>query len=570
MRSAILLSLLVATSSYAREPLDRFRPVAPVPLTTEAAAKPAEEKTTPADVPADDAGIGIMLRGIVLVSALPQVSPGGAPSTDGVSVEGLPLIDNDDFRAQLAPFLGKPISMGLVQTISAETLRYYAKHDRPVVSITSPEQDVTNGVVQFVITEARVGEIRVVGNEHFKSSLFTTRLAPGDPILMSRLEGDAAFYGRNPFRSVIAELTPGATLGETDITLRVQDEFPLHVFTGYDNSGVESTGENRLFTGLNYGNLFGLGQEVSYQFTSSDDFEQLLAHSGVWTIPLPWKNSLEFSGVYAESKPQMADGFNLTGESWQVGARYLIPLPKIDRLQHEISIGYDFKFTNNNLQFGGVQIFDTPVEISQFGLGYRASLPDQWGNTSLSLNGYWSPGDMSGDNNDRSFNATRVGSDSQYVYGTLGLDRVTRLPYDFTLASSAYGQLSDGNLQGTEQFLLGGYSTVRGYDELVTSGDRGFLIRNEVYTPSMSLLNLLGVKQCNDILQFLAFHDIGVAEVADALPGEGKNIELQSAGLGLRWQIQKNLAIRFDYGWQLEDVGLPDSSRAHLGVTASY
>lgn len=570
MRSAILLSLLLTSQSFAREPLDRFRPVAPVPLTTEAATKPAEAKTTPADVPADDAGIGIMLRGIVLVSALPQVSPGGAPATDGVSVEGLPLIDNDDFRAQLAPFLGKPISMDLVQTISAEALRYYAKHDRPVVFITSPEQDVTNGVVQFVVTEARVGQIRVAGNEHFKSSLFKTRLAPGDPILMSRLEGDAAFYGRNPFRYVIAELAPGEETGETDITLRVRDEFPLRVYTGYDDSGVESTGENRLFTGLNYGNLFGLGQEISYQFTSSDDFDQLLAHSAAWMIPLPWMNLLEFSGVYAESRPEMADGFDLTGESWQVGTRYIIPLPKIDRLKHEVAIGYDFKFTNNNLQFGGVEIFDTPVEISQFSLSYSASLPDKFGQTALDLSGFWSPGEMSGDNTDRSFEATRIGSDSEYFYGTIGMDRVTRLPLDFTLTSFANVQFSGGNLQGTEQFLLGGYSTVRGYDELVASGDSGFLIRNEIYTPALSLLQLIGAKKSTDILQFLAFHDFGVAEVADPLPGEGKNVELQSVGAGLRWQIEKNLAIRFDYGWQLEDLGLADSSRAHLGVTATF
>ena len=111
---------------------------------------------------------------------------------------------------------------------------------------------------------------------------------------------------------------------------------------------------------------------------------------------------------------------------------------------------------------------------------------------------------------------------------------------------------------------------MRGYDEFAVAADRGFLLRNEIYTPAFSLLQLAGLKSVNDQLQFLAFYDFGVAELADPLPGEGKNIELQSAGLGLRWQIATNASIRFDYGWQLEDIGLPDSSRAHVGVTVSY
>ena len=568
MRLALLSAILICSQAIAQENLDRFRPRAPVPLVPKAESDRDQAVTS---VPQSGEGdSGIPLRGLLFVDDISDIKSDGTSSIDGVTSLGVPFLNREDFSIQLGKYLNQPISLDLVDLIAAEVALYYKDHNRPVVNVVTPEQDITNGVVQFLVTEARIGEIKVAGNQHFKSSLFNTRLDPGGPILMSTLEADTAFYGRNPFRSVTAELAPGDEFGESDITLMVKDEFPLRIYAGYDNSGVESTGENRLFTGLNYGNLFGLGQEVSYQFSSSDDFEQLLAHSAVWTIPLSWMHLLEFSGVYAESNPELGNGFDLTGESWQLGSRYIIPLRKLGRIEHEVAIGYDFKFTNNNLLFGGLQVFDTPVEVSQFSLGYLAAMPDQWGRTTLSANGFWSPGGMGSHNNDVDFNAVRLGSDSDYVYATLGLDRITRLPYDFTLATSANGQISEGNLQGTEQFLLGGYSTVRGYDELVASGDRGFGLRNEIYTPAISLLQLAGLKSVNDQLQFLAFHDFGVAEIADPLPGEGKNIELQSAGLGLRWQIEKNASIRFDYGWQLEDIGLADSSRAHLGVTVSY
>ena len=41
-------------------------------------------------------------------------------------------------------------------------------------------------------------------------------------------------------------------------------------------------------------------------------------------------------------------------------------------------------------------------------------------------------------------------------------------------------------------------------------------------------------------------------------------------GLGLRWQVRDNLSVRFDYGWQLHDIGLREHSRANIGVTASF
>lgn len=569
MKLAIALPFLISVSALALEPLDRLKPRQPTPLSDKKEPKPAEAK--PGELPpAPRAEAYLKLRGLIFVGSQPQIRVKGAPVTDGVVVEGIPLIGNNGFTQRMQKYIGQPVSLDLVNAIAADTARYYKEHDRPVVSVIAPEQDVTNGVVQLLVMEARVGEVRVAGNRWFKESLFKTRAKPGGPIIMSRLEADAAFYERNPFRSVSAELSPGKNPGETDITLRVQDKFPLRAFLGYENSGVESTGENRFFAGVNYGNLFGLGQELSYQFTAGDDFERMLAHSGAWTIPLPWKHVLQFSGVYSESHPTIGDGFDMDGESWQVGARYTIPLPNWGRLKHELALGYDFKFTNNNLLFGGLRVFETPVEISQFSLAYNASLKDRWGGTSLGLTGYWSPGGMSSHNNDEDFEEARVNSSAEYFYGVLNLDRVTRLPWGMSWMFSGKGQLANGNLQATEQFLLGGQSTVRGYDEMVAAGDQGLLLRNEIYSPSFSLAKMVGIRQAQDQFQVLAFFDYGLASIKDPLVDEDRSIDLSGYGVGVRWQIRNNLSAHFDYGWQLQDIGLPENSRAHVGVTISY
>ena len=568
MKTFLLLSLL-ATTALALEPLDRFKPKEPTPLAKEQEPK-ADKSTKPSTAPAPgNAAITLKLRGVIFVGSKVQLRTGGVAAMDGVSVEGVPMLNSSSFTQRVQPFLGQQVSLDLVNAIAAETAKFYKEHDHPVVSVVAPQQDVTNGVVQLLVTEARIGEVRVLGNKHFKSSLFTTRAKPGGAIIMSDLEADAAFYGRNPFRSVAAEMSPGKNSGETDITLRVTDKFPLRVFAGYDNSGVKSTDENRLFAGINYGNFLGLGHELSYQFSTSPDFEKLAAHSASWTMPLPWKHIFQISGTYSESKPEISEGFDMSGTSWQLGARYTVPLPDLGKYKHEVTLGYDFKYTDNNLQFGGQQVFDTPIDISQFSLAYSASLPDKIGRTALSLTGYWSPGGMGSNNTDEAFDAARKDSKADYFYAALSLDRITKLPFGCSWSLSAKGQLANGNLQATEQFLLGGQSTVRGYPELVAAGDQGVLVRNEIYSPSFSLSKLIGFKQSHDEFQLLAFYDYGYAEVKHPLEGEDKSTELQSYGVGARWQIKQNLSAHFDYGWQIDRLG-KDHSRAHVGVTMSY
>ncbi len=571
MRLSILpIFLLCASLTAAQEKLlERFSPKA---VPTPAGATTVGAATQPVTPPPDDPRATLKARGIVFVSALPQLRSGGMSAFDGVRIESVALLDNDAFRARIAPYLGKPVSMLLVQAISQETINFYTEHDRPVMRVTAPEQDVTSGVLQFLVTEGHVGGVHVEGNRWFKSSLFTTRLLPGDPIFKSRLDADVAWLNRNPFRKVNAELAPGTESGTTDITFRVQDKLPLRVYAGYEDSGVVSTGEHRLFSGFNWGNVFGLGHQMGYQFTTSTEGPDVLqAHSLNYSIALPWRHEVTLLGTYALSKPDLGELFELEGETWQTSARYLIPLPSINKYEHELTLGYDFKSSDNNLQFGGLEVFDTPVEVSQFSLGYSGSLPDKLGKTTVSLGGYWSPGGMSSHNDDESFDAARAGSESEYFYATLGLDRITRLPLGLTWSLGAKGQIADGNLQATEQFLLGGNATVRGYDELIVSGDSGILVRNEIYTPPFSVGKLVGASKLNDRLQFLAFHDYGYAEVTETLKGEEGSASLQSAGLGLRWQIRNNVSIRFDYGWQLEVLGFgEDDGRAHMGVLVSF
>lgn len=536
------------------------------------------------------------LRGIVVVDSKERVRRAGAKGLAGIRIENLKVPARAEFEARLSRYLHQPLSLASLNQMQRDVIAFYREHDRPVVTVLAPEQDITSGVLQLIVIEARAGRVSAEGNRWFRSETLESqlRLHEGDEISGSRMTADLDRLNNNPFRHVELVYRPGAAVGTTDIVLKTRDRLPLRVYASYEDTGNDLTGNDRWSVGFNWGNAFGLDHQFGYQFTTSSDFEALRAHSINYIAPLPWGHTLSFLAAYAQSDVTLFSNgvrFDLGGENSQISLRYSIPLPAIGPFTHTLGAGFDFKRSNNDLLFGGTRVFDTATDIFQFNFGYDASLRDSLGATKATGSITISPGDLSNGNSDSAFAQSRAFAKSSYIYGRIGLERVTRLPFNFSLATKALWQWSNGNLLGSEQLGVGGYSSVRGYEEYEARGDSGWLFSVEVRTPPVSLFALLHHPKpvnadpkdgpatpdhswatVNDQLQLLAFSDYGIARLHTTLPAERREVDLASIGLGLRYNISPWLSLRFDYGWQLTDSGLNDrfNSRGHVGVTVSY
>jgi hemolysin activation/secretion protein len=191
----------------------------------------------------------------------------------------------------------------------------------------------------------------------------------------------------------------------------------------------------------------------------------------------------------------------------------------------------------------------------------------------VGFQGFLSPGDLTDENDDADFNTQHTGAEANYYYGRLTFERVTRLPWNMSWIVRGGGQLASGNLIPSEQLGVGGYNTVRGYDEREANGDRGLVASTELRSPAYTVFGRFPKWRVSDQLQFLAFTDYGIAESVHLQPGESSS-HLWSVGGGLRYTINRYLTFRFDYGVQLRDSEAPVpsdyGSRAHIGVIASY
>ncbi|MHC4605955.1 MAG: POTRA domain-containing protein, partial [Planctomycetota bacterium] len=220
-----------------------------------------------AQEPPDDEKVLVgSLKGVRLVPRQEDVLP--QADVEGIRSEGMDLLDTNDFRQRLEPFLGRPVSMRSIRDMTDAVRLYFRDRDRPVVTVAVPQQDITNGVLQFVVVEAKVGEVSVEGNEWFSASRIRrhVRLDSGDVILLSRLLDDIGYINRNPFRRVTPVFSPGQEPGTTDLLLRTEDRLPIRAFSGFENSGNETVGENLYLAGFNWGGSIGPEHHASYQF----------------------------------------------------------------------------------------------------------------------------------------------------------------------------------------------------------------------------------------------------------------------------------------------------------------
>jgi hemolysin activation/secretion protein len=531
-------------------------------------------------VRAREAVITAELKGLVFVEAESQIKGAGAPGLSGV-VASSDLLRKPEFAERMRKYFGKPVTLGGLDEITREVIAFFREQGFPVVNVVVPQQTVKDGVIQILAIEARVGRVKVEGARWFRPLNLRgeVRLQEGDKIDTGQLEDDVAWLNTNPFRTVDLVFEPGEAEGTTDLVVQTKDRLPLRVYTTFDDYGIDLTGKNRQSLGFNAGNIFSLDHQAGFQYTTSwkDVFNSMNAYSGSYTIPFPWRHNLTIYGSYVTSDGTASDGItSLVGESWQTSGRYNINLPSVGPLSHSLYAGVDFKSSTN-----GVAIFNTvfsapgnaPFNIFQLTAGYNASVRDDWGITSGEAGVYYSPGNVSGWNTTQQFNQVVTNSCASYVYGRFNFNRTFLLPYNFTFSGNFNGQISSSPLMPSEQYGIGGYNTVRGYDERSANGDQGYIINAEFRTPPGSIFKIFGDQTVDDSLQFLAFFDYGYVE--DIRPVAGtpeQTVFLMSFGPGIRYNIDRFVTVRFDWGFQLHQapIGSVTGSRAELSATVAY
>lgn len=517
------------------------------------------------------------IQGIVLVGSPAELLKGEKLASSyhlqlySINLPGSP----SRLQAALIPYyVDQPWNEETIRGIKQAVYRYYQDQGHPFVLITIPQQDKKSKVVQLIVEESHLGQIEVVGNRWTPTKRFLRyfKTKPGDPINERRISKDLNFTNRNPFRRVDLIYSAGVQENTTDLTIQVEDRKPYRFYLGFDNTGVPTTGRQRVFAGFSWDQLFDLDHVIFYQYTTNYNANRFHANTFQYMAFLPLEMILNlyggFSLVHANinSPNKKNKGTNIQGS-----IRWQMPLLPFRYFSHEVSIGFDIKNTNNTMEFVDFSpTFGQTVNLTQFMAGYQCKWDSRSALMSAGLEIYFSPVEWLPNQSNGDFASLRNGAQNKWVYGTAFYQLQKSLP--LSCASTLYmrGQLSNKPLLPSEQLGLGGYDTIRGYDERQYNGDNGLFLTSEFHTPKFSLFG--SKKAPRDQMYFLLFLDGGFGFDIISVPDVKKHNFLVGTGPGIRYSYGSYFNARCDWGIKLHQQNdfTGGASMVHFSVNGSY
>lgn len=542
---------------------------------------PEEDSALTSDA-LDASPLGVDLIGISVVPPV-DASSQRAVSSPGLHVGAMPLLDTAQGRAVLAPFLGRPLSQKLIADIRIAITSYYRSQDRALVSVLVPPQEITSGVLQLVVIVFTVDSVTLEGNEWTPPNhiLKTVRVRSGEELDSGRLTSDLNWLNLNPYREVGAVFEPGAKPGVTNLTLRTRERRPWGVYAGYNNAGTPGTDRNRLFVGANVANLPFIDHQLAYQATFSRNAvsqdsdlpggagpPDYMSHSLSYFVPLPWRHKLNVQVSFVESNQAPVVPFRDNGRTVLLYGDYGIPLPRFSNVLSELYMGVEYDNQRSRTYFSDIPIFSSSIDVVQGIVGWRGQRNDRFGQTGFDIRGVLSPGGITPNNTDAAYAITSfdpaASANYAYIYGRLS--RSMRL-FDtgLTLDMLATAQLANKALPGLEQFGIGGWSSVRGYETLEASGDDGFTSSVEVRSPQFSLSDRMKLP-FDDVVTVSTFWDLGYTSGRFA----DESYNLSGIGLGLDIALGDHLSASLAWGYALTDgpqTGAGDSRIQGQAIT---
>lgn len=491
-----------------------------------------------------------------------------------IRFEGNTIFDEETLRRLVSNVENREISfVDLGAPTQAVTELYRSQGYTTSYAYVHP-QTVEGGVLTVTVFEGKIGKISVEGNRFFKESLYRSaiRPQPGQILRYQDLERSISDLNRRPDRTVKAYLLPGKEPGTSDVLLKVEETSPFHAAYEFHNRGTKLTHRGRHLFHLDHNNLRGEDDILNLTALMAEE-GALTVGAFAYTYPMTDKATAQLSGVYSESmlighlKPS-----EVKGESLSVTPAVTYAFVKSPAFTLEGDLAFEIK-DSKTLIDDHKSSFDRMRVVKA---GPRIALQDASGMTWISPRVHWGV-PLGGGSEAEDINASRVGAGGDFVYGTLEGVRLQRFVASSILILRAGGQWADETLTSVEQFRLGGASSVRGYPESDSAGDRGYNFSIEWNIPPWFLQDDLIVPfagtKWRDSTKLVVFLD-GGKTFLDRRPSfsDVKDRFLLGAGAGLRFYTAKNLSLTVDFGFPIGDDSSDEKNQTqvHLSLRAGF
>lgn len=494
----------------------------------------------------------------------------------GFRFSGNTSIPEAELQAVIANFVGKEANFNDLADAAALLRKHYEDKGFVLTDVYFPEQEfnVSGGVVEFAVIEARVGSVVVKVAEGsgvsqaFASALTQSYLPTGAPITQYLLDRPVLLLRDMAATEAEAVVVPGTKPGEADIEITVTRRGAKYeAYVSADNMGGYSSGEYRFAVGGSLIAPLGMGDLLSARVQTSDKSGNTLYRLSYGLRAGSLGTSVNAS--YTESAYSLGPPFEALGSSGKAKVAALSAIHPMVRGRFTnvfALVAFDDKTFNDDItQFGNFS--GKHVKMGRVGLLGNHSDPILGGGTT-SFSATVSAGNLTLDDKTAvqdigvapNFGPRTAGNFQKL---NLELQRVQFLSDRSSVLMSLLGQLVSKNLTSGEKFSLGGPQGVRGYPVGEGVGDEGVLATVEYRYQT-------GLQIFEEALTLTTFYDYGRIrrdKIRDSQTlnsvQSANSLSLDSFGVGMLLGREGNFvftgALAGRIGGPLPTSGAPDS-----------
>ena len=474
----------------------------------------------------------------------------------GFRFSGLQSMAEDELMPLVQEGIGRELTLAEINALVRKVTLHYRSRGLVLARAYLPAQDVKDGIIEIAVLEGRIGKVNVDNGSDIAIAIINNHLVtlvPNSPVEDRTLERSLLLLKDLPGVEVSSTLKPGASVGTSDLDIRVQ---PTQRFSGSvdaDNFGNRYTGDTRLGLTLNYANPLGRGDLLTLRGTASSGMDY--ARLG-WQTPLGG-DGLKAGAAWSDMRYRLEKDFaNLHAHGTaSIGTLWLsYPLLRSQISNLSLQLSHDGKALRDRVDSTST-VTDKDIGVSTLSLsGDRLDGLFGGGLTSASL-GYGF-GKLRLDPVNAALDQAATGHQTQGRYDkwSISLSRVQQLGESWSLLASLSGQVAGKNLDSSEKFTLGGAQGVRAYPQGEASGDDAWLANLELR---------YSLPQWAD-LQAIAFHDVGEARInhrplATDIPNTRR---IAGEGFGLQWIKSGDFALKAHVAWRATARPVSDVDRA--------
>jgi hemolysin activation/secretion protein len=416
----------------------------------------------------------------------PEVKPsgrtGGCRDIKEVVLKGVTRLSDAEQLAITAPRTGKCLSIADIEALLGELTKAYIDKGYIAARVYVPQQDMSSGKFELLVVEGIVEKNMIKDGDKGSVSVGNTFPGVEGGILNLRdIEQGLDQINRLSSNNAKMSIEPGEKEGGSTIVITNEPRSPLHFNLSYDNQGSQSTGKHQVGVTMSFDNPLGLNDfiSVSHREAQPNDRERKYSASDSFNYVLPYGYNTFTLGKSRSNYVSIFGGVKLSGNSTNsyLKADRVMYRDQFSRVSAAATLTTKEIKTYSRDAFSSINsrsltVLDVGATLSTQALGGALGLDLGYGQGLDTLGALTDPAGLPDSSARAQFGVVKFGVmyNRSFPVGGKSLD----------WSSQFSSQRALDTLYGSEQFSIGGISTVRGFVSNSLASDHGSLWRNEL------------------------------------------------------------------------------------------